>query len=45
MMLEELIRRTKEFEGYFTMRNIHTALGYMSLNEYYNEAAVYQKCV
>ena len=42
---KELIRRTKEFEIFYNEEYPHSALGYKSPKEYYNEAAVYQKCV
>ena len=45
MRLEELIRRAKEFEIFYNEEYPHSALGYKSPKEYYNEAAVYQKCV
>ena len=45
MTLEELIRMTKEFEIFYNEEYPHSALGYKSPKEYYNEAAVYQKCV
>ena len=45
MTLEELIRRTKEFEIFYNEKYPHSALGYKSPKEYYNEVMVYQKCV
>ena len=45
MTLEELIRRTKEFEIFYNEEYPHSALGYKSPKEYYNEVMVYQKCV
>ena len=45
MTLEELTRRTKEFEIFYNKEYPHSALGYKSPREYYNEVMVYQKCV
>ena len=45
MTLEELIRRTKGFEIFYNEEYPHSALGYKSPKEYYNEVMVYQKCV
>ena len=45
MTLEELTRRTKGFEVFYNEEYPHSALGYKSPREYYNEAMVYQECV